>query len=108
MYHTELTIHEKFAFSKTTPSCSLGFQKLESLFACLSSIRAWFDIWFQFPVPIYTHFNFLVFAQLIRCVVTLKRLSTVEEPDWDSGLVDSTANLSSIIDRLVSNLQENG
>jgi len=109
MYHTEVTINEKFAFSKPSiASNSLGFERLECLFACLSAVKSWFEIWFQFPSSVYPSFNFLIFAQLVRCVIIINRLCVLDEPDWDKSLVDATANLSDIIDRLIASLREGG
>jgi hypothetical protein len=105
IFNTELSINE-MGISKTPPSVSSpGFQRLEPLYACLNSIKSWFDIFFEFPLSAYIGISFPFFAQLGHCVVALYRLSTLEDPGWDKDLLRQTADLLQILDRIIDNIR---
>ena len=106
LYITELTINE-IALSKAPMiSNNLGFERLESLYLCLNSIKSWFDIFFNIPLADYIGFSFSVFSQLAHCLVTLYKLSTLDDPAWDKTFVRNTVNLLLILDTLSNKMEE--
>ena len=42
-----------------------------------------------------------IFTQMAHCVLALFRLSTMDDPVWDRGLVRDTANLSLILEQII-------
>jgi hypothetical protein len=105
IFNTELSINEMGISTTTSSVSSSSFQRLEPLYACLNSIKSWFDIFFEFPLNAYLGISFPFFAQLGHCVVALYRLSTLEVPGWDKDLLRQTADLLQILDRIIDNIR---
>ncbi|KKA17557.1 hypothetical protein T310_8508 [Rasamsonia emersonii CBS 393.64] len=104
---TEVVVNE-IALSRA-PLVSVGSdtddQRLDYLYACLQAIKAWFDAFFQCPPSAWLGFSVLIFSQMAYCIFALYRLSTLNDPAWDTRFVRSTADFSHILDRVLSNLQ---
>ena len=49
--------------------------------------------------------SFPVFAQFARSIALLYKLSVLDDPSWDIGLVRSTVDILQILNRLLSNLE---
>ena len=106
IYSTELVIHE-VALSKGDhfgPGPDL--QRLDCLFSCLNAIRHWFEIFLTLPIAEYFGVSMAVCIQLAHCMIALYRLSTFECQEWDRSQVRNFANLSEILDRLISNFAQ--
>jgi hypothetical protein len=102
LYNTELSVHE-ITFSRApVDSNSPDFQRLESLYACLQATRNWFDLFFTISLALYIGFS----MSISHCIIALHRLSTINDPDWDRGLVRETSNLSLVLDPLVKKLAQ--
>lgn len=96
-------MHE-VAFLKTSIVVnSPGFQRLDSLYACLHATKSWFDLFLSFPPDHYTGFSIPICIQMAHCIIALFRLSTFDDPIWDRGLVRETANLSLILAQIIEN-----
>jgi hypothetical protein len=104
IYSTELTINEIALSKAPIISNNSDFQRLESLYACLNSVKSWFDVFFTIPPSAYIAFSFSVFSQLVHCLVALFRLSTLDDPAWDKDIVRNTANLLLILDQVADNI----
>lgn len=103
IYNTELIVHE-VAFSKGDHEFNCpDFQRLECLYACLHAIKNWFDVFLKLPPATYIGISMSEYTQLAHCMIALYRLSTFECPDWDRSLVRDYANLSMILDQVVTN-----
>lgn len=106
LYSTELTINEIALSNAPIISNNSDFQRLESLYACLNSIKSWFDVFFTIPPAAYIGFPFSVCSQLVHCLVALYRLSTLDDPAWDNDIVRNTANLLLILDQVANNIRQ--
>ena len=105
-YSTELIINE-VALSQTPIIANQpSFHQLERLYACIKSIKSWFEVFFTIPPVAYIGFPFSIFSQLVRCLVILYRLSTLDDPAWDKNGVRETANLLAIFDQVISNMEQ--
>lgn len=104
LYSTELSINEIALSEVPIISNNSDFQRLESLYACLNSIKSWFDVFFTITPAAYIGFSFLVFSQLAHCLISLYGLSTLDGPAWDKDIVRNTANLLLILDQLANNM----
>lgn len=80
---------------------SPGFQRLDSLYACLHAIKSWFDLFLDLPPASYVGFSIPIPIQMAQCIIGLFRLLTLDDPVWDRGLVRDTANLSLILERSI-------
>jgi hypothetical protein len=106
IYNTELSIHEATLSRVPIVSTNPNFHRLESLYSCLQAAKSWIDIFLAFPPARYIGLSMLTSTQLAHCVVVTYRLSTLDAPDWDRGLVRETVNLSAILDQLGKNLAQ--
>lgn len=101
MHYTELSIFGLVLSKQNTP----GFQSLECLYACLNTVKSALDNFFKIPLAEYSGMSFPFFIQLARYIVVLYKLSTLNDPTWDTGLVRSTVDVLQVMDQLISNVQ---
>ena len=106
LYSTELTINDVTLSQIPVVSSHLNFQRLESLYACVESVKSWFKTFFTIPPGAYIGFPFSIFSQLVRCLITLYKLSTLDDPGWDKKGVQKTANLLLILDQVITNMEQ--
>lgn len=105
-YSTELTINEIALSQVPIITNHSNFEQLKCLYACIESIKSWFEVFFTIPPVAYIGFPFSIFSQLVRCLVTLYRLSTLNDPAWDKDGVRKTADLLLILDHVISNMEQ--
>ena len=105
-YSTELTINEVALSQLPIISIHSNFQRAESLYACAESVKSWFETFFTIPPGAYIGFPFSIFSQLVRCLVTLYKLSTLDDPAWDKNGVLKTVNLLLILDQVTENMEQ--
>lgn len=103
LYSTELEVALSPTFIHTN---QLTFQQRKSLNAGLESIKSWFDVFFTITPAAYIGFSFSICSQLIRCLSTLYRLTTLYDSSWDENGVWKTADLLRILDRVINNLEQ--
>ena len=103
-YSTELTINEIALSEGPIISSNSDFYRIESLYACLNSVKSWFDVFFTISPAAYVGFPFSIFSQLSHCLIALYRLSTLDDPAWDKDMVQNTANLLLISDQVAQNM----
>jgi hypothetical protein len=95
----EFIIHESALKDVSSPS-SPELHRLESLCTCLHAAKSWFDVWITIPGGDYLGMPFTMYFQFSRALVTLYKLSTLEDPAWDKTMVRNTANILEILDRI--------
>ncbi|KAF7564118.1 hypothetical protein G7046_g61 [Stylonectria norvegica] len=93
----EVQVHSIGLFTQAIPDA----QRVESMFTCLKSARAWFDVFFSIPLLDVPGSPFSLFIQLSQVQVALYRLTTSEDPCWDKDLVRNTADLLVILDQTI-------
>ncbi len=106
LYSTELTINEISLSQMPITSNHSSFQQVEYLYACVESVKSWFEVFFTIPPNAYIGFPFSIFSQLVRCLVTLYRLSTLDDPAWNKNGVQKTADLLLILDQVIRNMEQ--
>lgn len=106
LWSTELTINEIALAQLPIAADHSSFKRIEALYACLKSIKSWFELFFNIPLTDYIKFPFPIFSQLVHCLFTLFRLSTLDDPAWDKQGVKDTADLLPIMDQVVINLDQ--
>lgn len=75
-----------------------GFERLECLWRCVNAIKGWFDGFHEVSPQLYPGLPFFVWAQSIRCITVLKRLSMLQDPAWDCETVRRTVDVLEILD----------
>ncbi|KAJ2905281.1 hypothetical protein MKZ38_005794 [Zalerion maritima] len=109
IYYTELSTFglllsaTKHSHSSTT---TLDLQRLEYLHGCLETVKSAVENVFKIPPAEYPCSSFPFFVQLARCLVVLYRLSTLNDPVWDTSLVRSTLGVLQVTDQMISNMQQ--
>lgn len=78
----------------------------ESLNAGSKSLNAWFDVFFAIPAKAYIGLTFSIFSQLFRCLITVYRLKTLDDPSWDKNDARDTLDPFHILDRIINNLEQ--
>lgn len=100
LYDTELVVHEVGLSKAAAISSGSDFQKLESLHACLVSIKKWFELFLSISSALCIGFAQKTYTQLAHCTIALYRLTTLEDPDWDKALVRQTLNFSLVLSQV--------
>jgi len=106
MHHTELCINSLALLSdEPLISTTSEFSRLDYLSACVPSIKSWFQTFFAIPPTSYLSLAFPVFTQLTHSIVILYKLSVLDDPAWDRGLVRETVDIFLILEQLIGNFQ---
>ena len=106
LYSTELTINGIALTQVPILTNHSNFQQLECLYACVESIKSWFEVFFSIPPAAYIGFPLSMFSQRVHCLVTLYSLSTLDDPVWDKNGVWKTADLLLILDQVINNMEQ--
>lgn len=101
----ELTIHEVAMRTPSAPH-SPELNRLESLCACLQATKTWLNIWLSIHPAQYIGCPFPIFYQFSRALVSLYKLSTLDDPAWDKGMVRNTANVLEFLDRCTYKMKQ--
>lgn len=81
-------------------------KQLKRLYACIESIKSWFEMFLAIPPADYIGFPFSISSQLVHCLTTLYRLSTLNDSNWDKGSVRETTDLLPILDQVINNMEQ--
>lgn len=103
LYSTEL---ETAPSPRSLHTNQLTFEQQQCLAAYLDSVKCWFDVFFTITPAAYIALPFSIFSQLFRCLSTLSRLTTVNNPSWNENDVWKTADSPVILDRVINNLEQ--
>jgi hypothetical protein len=103
--NAEVVIHEAAIETPSLPN-SPEMHRLESLCTCLQGCKSWLDTWLAISPDHHIGISFTVFFQFSRALVSLYKLSTLEDPAWDRNMVRNTANVLEILDRILYNLKK--
>ncbi|KAJ6102163.1 hypothetical protein N7486_004590 [Penicillium sp. IBT 16267x] len=98
VFNAELVIHE-WAIQAPVDPQSPELYRLESLCAALHATKNWLDVWLSVSPFLYQAIPFTSFFQFSRAIVSLFRLSTLDDPGWDKTMVRNTANVLDYLDR---------
>ena len=105
--NTELTIYEAAQeLPLTSNSDNIPHKKITTFLHALYTIKAWLDKFFNIPQSAYPDVTFSMFSQFIHCIVSLFRLSTIDDPNWDRDAVKQTVDLVQVIERFAANVEK--
>lgn len=93
---------------KAIPSNVNGpdFQRLELLYACLESVRKFFEIFLETSPASYWNLTIIHFSRFACALSLLQRLSTFEDPTWDLQYVAAKVNFSGIVDQICNHMDD--
>lgn len=97
--NAELAIHE-VTIQAPPLSHSPELHRLQSLCTSLRAAKTWLDIWLSIPPDQYMDISFTMFFQFSLALVSLYKLSTLDDPAWDKNMVRDTVNILEILDRI--------
>lgn len=104
--NTELTVHEA---SQEIPITSgkglIDHRKLEPFYNALYCIKGWIDTFFTLPNLSYMDVTFFMFGQFTHCLVSLYRLSILDDPSWDREFVKQTIDVIQVVERFATNIE---
>lgn len=72
-------------------------QRLDALWRCVESVRAYFELYLALPPQDFLILPFQVFGQSVQASVTLLRLATLEHDGWDLAALREELNYSTIV-----------
>ncbi|KAK3332377.1 hypothetical protein B0T19DRAFT_415483 [Cercophora scortea] len=102
LHSTELTIQETL-FTKARLPDQTGlsqFRRIQDLDAIMRSVESWLTVMESMPMLDWPGVNVDVFAQFTHSLVVLFKLTTIDEPGWDTAEVRRRADVFTILDRL--------
>ncbi|MCJ1386882.1 hypothetical protein MMC17_010010 [Xylographa soralifera] len=103
LYSAELEVALPISFLHTN---QLTFQQRQSLNIGLESIRSWFSVFLTIAPAAYVGFPFSIFSQLVRCLMMLYRLITLDDRTWDENVIWKTADTLLILDCVINNMDQ--
>lgn len=103
LYVTETSIHD--IGLSVVPGIFIGQynRRLECLCACLNAAKTWVDTFLSIPPAQYVAFSSSVYSNMARCFITIYRLTTFENPEWDRRIVRESLNISLFLDKAEQN-----
>lgn len=75
-----------------------GFERLQCQWRSIDAIKSWLDLFYAFPPSKCVGLPFHFWSQLVRCIVILKHLTTLEDMAWDCEAVRNRINLMEVLD----------
>ncbi|KAK4654465.1 hypothetical protein QC762_403520 [Podospora pseudocomata] len=106
--YTELAIHEAaVAKPRISPTTTVpDLQRYAAMEACLNAIKDWFDRHFSIPSYVYIGMTFSYWCHMAHCLLSLYRLSVLDDPAWDRRAVRNKLDLLRICDQLKLGFEE--
>ncbi|KAJ5398898.1 hypothetical protein N7465_009387 [Penicillium sp. CMV-2018d] len=98
LYNAEIIINE-LSIGTPTISHSPDPRRLDSLYTSLRATKGWLDVWIELEAEEYLQLSCIIFFQFTRGIVTLYRLTVLEDPAWSKSMVRDTANILEYLNR---------
>ena len=100
LIYTKLATLESGLSRKPTPSSNPDFRRYDTCSKCLEATKDWFDIFFLVPISDYPAMAFTFWCQLMHCLISLYKLTVLDEPAWDRGTVRDTIDVIDVCDKI--------
>ncbi|KXG47021.1 Cytochrome P450 [Penicillium griseofulvum] len=98
LYNAEIIINE---ISMGAPAIANlpDFHRLDSLYTSLQASKGWLDVWLELEGEEYLQLSCVIFFQFTRAIVTLYKLTVLDDPVWSKTMVRDTANILEYLNR---------
>jgi hypothetical protein len=96
-----------FYMPPTTVSSTSSLQRTDILLMCHDATKAFSDLYFSTDkdsIP-FTNFSRVLTTYIYSVMMTLSKLSLFDAEDWDASNFQTTLNLSTVLDRVVTMTQ---
>jgi hypothetical protein len=81
LYNAEIIINEISIGTPAIPH-SPDSHRLDSLYTSLRATKGWLDVWIELEAEEYLQLSCIIFFQFTRSIVSLYRLTVLEDPAW--------------------------
>jgi hypothetical protein len=98
LYNAEIIINE---ISMGAPAIANlpDLHRLDSLYTSLQASKGWLDVWLELEGEEYLQLSCVIFFQFTRAIVTLYKLTVLDDPVWSKTMVRDTANILEYLNR---------
>lgn len=104
--YTELVVFENGLCRTPYNPKHLDMRRYDILSRIADTIRSWFNKFFPLSKEYYTALSFAMWCQLAHCLMSLYKLSTLDEPAWDRAALRRDLDLIEICDRIIGDMDE--
>ncbi|KAH0439642.1 hypothetical protein CcaCcLH18_02752 [Colletotrichum camelliae] len=102
-YHfTELLILESSLCSSSHQSTDPDLKRFEVYQGQLNSVRAWLSTFYTTDVRLYGDMALFSYSELVRVMVSLHKLNTLDDTAWSRSSVRQTLDLIPSLDKLIA------
>ncbi|KAK2777595.1 zn 2cys6 transcription factor, partial [Colletotrichum kahawae] len=102
-YHfTELLILESSLCSSSHQSTDPDLKRFEVYQEQLNSVRAWLSTFYTTDVRLYGDMALFSYSELVRVMVSLHKLNTLDDTAWSRSSVRQTLDLIPSLDKLIA------
>jgi hypothetical protein len=105
-HYTELLIYESAMSKPATPWSDPSLQRFEIYQGCLTSIKAWLDVFFSTPFSVFHSRPLTTYHQTVRVLGCLHKITTLEDPAWDGAAVRKVVDLIPTVDKVIGNFEQ--
>ncbi|KAJ5514265.1 hypothetical protein N7463_003817 [Penicillium fimorum] len=99
LYNAEIIINE-LSIGAPVIANSPDLHRLDSLYTTLQASKGWLDIWLELEGEEYFQLSCIIFFQFTRAIITLYKLTILEDPAWSKSMVRDTANILEYLNRI--------
>lgn len=107
LFYIEVAINET-ALIRTQFSNLMADRELDTmqcLITCFEAIQGWFNLFLTLDITEYVGVPFTSWKQLGLMIVTTVRLTTLEDPAWDTNHIRQELDLPSVLEAICENLR---
>ena len=83
----------------------MDLRRLDGLNSLLTAIERWYEEFYKIPLVDWIGVSFEVFAQFWNCLTLLFKLTTLDEPGWDTEEVRKRVDLLHILEKFAQGFE---
>ena len=102
-YLYEIALYEPIQF---TWYGQQSFRRMEGLFACLNTIKSFYDVLDTIPIDEYYYLPLVNWTQVTHCLVNLSKLCFLDNEDWSATHAREVIDFSTLLDHTATKFEE--
>jgi hypothetical protein len=102
LHHAEMVILESGLVQNPQIPDKPNFRRYEILSQTVECIKTWFDFFFNSLPDFHLGLSFAAWCQLAQCLMTLYKLTSLNDPFWDRAALRRDIDLLQVCDRIVA------